>query len=574
MMLACISSTAAPSLTSSLDRDTISVGESAMLILAYTDCTPTQAPAIPQIPNLAIAFAGQSQNLFNINGVETRSISLNYRLTPSQPGEYTIPAIRTVVSGVTLTTQPLTLRVTKASTETDLAFLKLIVPKQTVYVGETFPVEIQLYFQRAEEIHMPQLSAEGFTMGPTPKPASTRTQVNGRIYTVYIFKMSATAAKAGDLTLGPAQCDLTLLIPQRRRSNDPFDLDDFFSSSFGQRRPTKLSSEPLPMQVLPLPHEGRPPSFNGAVGDFSLAVNAGPTNVTVGDPITLRVQIAGTGTLDSIPFPPQTDWREFQTYTPTSKVETTDPLGMSGVKTFEQVIVPQNAEVRQLPAIAFSFFDPNKKSYRTLQQPPIGIQVQPSARGQPQPTVLAGTATPAPAAPPPTRDIVHIKPHFGQALLLEAPLLLRPGFWVWQTIPVLAWLAALAWRKRADKFARDPRLRRKAQVHKLVRAGLNDLRQLARANRSEDFFALLFRLLQEQLGERLDLPASAITEAVLEDPALAHCAPETLARQLHKLFQACNQARYAPVQTSAELLSLAAEAEAALTALTELKLGR
>ena len=34
---------------------------------------------------------------------------------------------------------------------------------------------------------------------------------------------------------------------------------------------------------------------------------------------------------------------------------------------------------------------------------------------------------------------------------------------------------------------------------------------------SDQFFATLSRLLQEQLGERLDLPASAITEAVIEE---------------------------------------------------------
>jgi hypothetical protein len=138
-------------------------------------------------------------------------------------------------------------------------------------------------------------------------------------------------------------------------------------------------------------------------------------------------------------------------------------------------------------------------------------------------------------------------------------------------VPVLAWLAAVVWRKRTDHLANNPRLRRQRQVAQWIREGLKELRQFAAANDSDDFFAALFRLLQEQLGERLDLPASSITEAVIEERLVPLGAPEPVLRDLRELFQLCNQARYAPIRGSAELNSVIGQLENTIVKLQDLK---
>src|ERR1039458_2584419 len=73
------------------------------------------------------------------------------------------------------------------------------------------------------------------------------------------------------------------------------------------------------------------------------------------------------------------------------------------------------------------------------------------------------------------------------------------------------------WLKRTDNLANNPRLRRQRAVAQLVASGMDDLKKYAAANQPDELFATLFRLLQEQLGERLDCPASAITENVIEE---------------------------------------------------------
>ena len=141
-----------------------------------------------------------------------------------------------------------------------------------------------------------------------------------------------------------------------------------------------------------------------------------------------------------------------------------------------------------------------------------------------------------------------------------------------QGIPLLAWLSVLLWRKREDSLANNPRLRRRRQVAENIRDGLAELRRMGAANQAEEFFATTFRMLQKQLGERLDLPASAITEAVVEERLRPCGAPEEILLTLEEIFQRCNQARYAPQRSSQELASLTPNIESVLRKLQRLNL--
>ena len=136
---------------------------------------------------------------------------------------------------------------------------------------------------------------------------------------------------------------------------------------------------------------------------------------------------------------------------------------------------------------------------------------------------------------------------------------------------VCSGLAFLIWRKRRESLANNPRLRRQREVAQRVREGLKELRSHADARHSDQFFATLFRLLQEQLGERLDLPASAITEAVIEEKLRGRELSDETLKSLHELFQTCNLARYAPVQSRQELAALIPKLESSLRDLQHLK---
>ena len=294
-----------------------------------------------------------------------------------------------------------------------------------------------------------------------------------------------------------------------------------------------------------------------------MSMTAGPTNLSAGDPITVRVQITGRGSLDSLALPDQPAWHDFKIYPPSAKLETTDQLGLQGTKTFEQIVTPQNADIKALPPISFSFFDPDVKGYRTLAQSAVPLLVRPGGVVA-VPTAIASQNRHE-STPPVTQDIVPNKQRLGVLAQIDRPLILQTWFLALQGVPLLAFVSAVVIRRRTENLANNPRLRRQRQVLHVIAQGLRDLKQYAADNNSDRFFETLVRLLQEQLGERLDVPASAITEAVIEERLRPRGVPEPVLNQLQELFQLSNLARYAPIKSSQELTNLIPKAEGLLT---------
>ncbi len=447
--------------------------------------------------------------------------------------------------------------------------MKLTLPEDKFYVGEVFTAQLQLFLrndvQNYGELKLTGNPADGFVFGKSVPGNKYRTQIGNRVYTVIPESIACTVVKSGALTLGPVTGSVVVVLPSSNQSGDPF-FQRFFNT--GEQKQVLLATDTLNAESLPLPAEGAPANFNGAVGEYTMTVTAGPTNVAVGDPITVRIQISGHGALDALTLPDQPAWRDFKAYPPTQNLKTTDQLGIEGVKTFEQIVTPQNTDVHELPAFSFSFFDPGAKTYRTLTQPPVQLAVH-SGGTTPAPMIAAAKSTGSQTPPP--QDLLPIKEQIGAPVPAGPPLLTRPAFLAAQSLPVLAWLAAFVWRKRADSLANNPRLRRQRRVAGLVQSGLNDLRRLAAENNSAEFFATLFRLLQEQLGERLDCPSSSITEAVIDERLVLLGAPEPTLAGLRELFQLCNQARYAPMRTSGELAAVIPQFENAVRGLQNVK---
>ncbi len=555
----------AATFTASLDRDTITLGESATLSLTFNGGQPREVPSLPAVQNLEINYLGPSSQFSFVNGQVSSTVTHMFTVTPRQAGEFTIPAVTAVVGGQKLTTQPVTLKVLRPGAPSpeaiqsgaQLAFARLLLPKKEVYLGEVITAELQIYYrqglQPAREPQLIGLPADGLTVGKFVGGQSRQVQMGNAVYGVVTYTASLTALRVGALTLGPVTLNTLVLLPSsgNRRGSLFDDMPDPFGM-FDRReqRQLSLATDPVTIQSLPLPTDHVPPNFNGAVGSYTLTVTAGPTNVATGDPITVRVRIAGRGALDALRLPEQPAWHDFKTYAPTAKVETSDQLGIQGAKTFEQIVSPENTDVKELPAFSFSFFDPDQKAYRTLTQPPIQLAVR-SGGATVVPVLASKNSTPE--TPPPAQDIVPIKQRLGAVAQIAPPLVQQPWFLALQGAPVLAWFVALMWRKRSDWLANNPRVRRQRQVAHLIRSGLADLRRLAKENKSDEFFATLFRLLQEQLGERLDCPASAITEAVIEERLRPRGVTDDVLAPLHDLFQACNLARYAPVRTTQEL---------------------
>jgi hypothetical protein len=566
----CAANVFAAGFTASLDRNTIVLGEPVTLTLKFEDGQP-QGPLSLPVAGLRIASQPeQSISTVFANGRQSTVVTYTVSIEATRTGAFVIPPFHIQMNGQTFSSQPLNLKVVAsdpsappASYAEKMAFLWIELPKTNLYINEPLVAEFRIYLR--SDVHRYgnlQLSPDGngLTFSKFAEGQQYQNRVGNAMFTVVPLSVAITPVKTGTLSLNPVAGTVVL------NARDPMDFGGFFEApTTPQQAP--LTSARMDLRVSALPGENVPPGFNGAVGDYTMTVTAGPTNVVAGDPITLRIRIAGHGPLDSLALPDLSSWENFKTYPPTSKVNATDQLGIEGSKAFEEIVTPQNSDIKRLPPISFSFFDPEKKQYRTLTQPAMPLIVHAATPG----AMPAMAANARPDNAPPAADVVPIKQHLGELAEIGPPLVQKPWFLALQGVPAFALLSCVILRKRRETLANNPRLRRHRQVAQMVRDGLVELRSWAAQNKSDEFFATLFRLLQEQLGDRLDLPASAITEAVIDERLRPAGASEETLASLHELFQTCNLARYAPIESGQELAAIIPKLEQVLNELSESK---
>src|SRR5438105_94138 len=482
-----------PSVTAVLSNSATVVGETVELQIKVTGPGDAQPPEEISIDGLEIHATGQSRQFEMRNFSTSSSVTYTYTVLPLRAGRFTIPSQTVHAGGRVIRTPQLVLNVadspgqptttrpnrgaqSQAATARDLVFAELIVPKKTAYVGEIIPVQIRMGFDprlRPSLIEPPEITGQGFTSQKLQQSGQTSETVNGRPYEVVTYKSAIAAARAGKFEIGPVKAKAQVIVPRRRpppraRTRSPFDLfdlddpfsDPFFSNPFaqiGERRDVEIRSEPVQLDVKPLPPNA-PPSFSGGIGNFAMATDAKPKSVQAGDPITVTTSIAGRGNFDRVNAPVVEDERGWHKYPPSSKFKQDDEVGISGTKTFETVLSPDEKK-QALPVLAFSYFDPAKEQYVTLRSEPIAINVQGGAAASQN--VAASQPAPAPTGrPPPTAAVAASKPQDilyqltdrGRTTQSFEPIYMRRVFWAAQSIPLLALLSFSIWKIRRTKI--------------------------------------------------------------------------------------------------------------------------
>jgi hypothetical protein len=552
LLLLLLSSINARSVTFSvsLRPDTIELGQAAKLTLHFAGGRYDRAPSLPRFPDLEIRNPTETKHLSIGGGVRSQTVQLSYTVIPLAAKTFTIPPFAVMAGGARFMTPALKLTVKPKRALTNLEqkiqrgyFAEILVAQTNVYVGQSFLVEPHLYFTSGDNIQMPSLATEGFTFAALQIPGARR-KTFGRHTMVYrTFPKVAVPIRAGTFDIGPMQFPFHLLKLIRGG----------IFQNYSRTQVTAVAPA-VKVMVKPLPTENRPAEFGGAVGQFRMNVQVGPTNLVAGDPITLKVRISGAGPFENVSLPSFKDWDGFKVYPANSEVQIANAATSQGMKSFEQVIVPQKADTPGVPEITFSFFDPYNHRYTTLRHPATPITVAPAASAS-QPTIMLVQTNNPGDGPKIATELVHIKPHLGVLFPVAAGA--NAAVWFLPTASFLLWIGMLVHRRNSDRLANDPRLQRKRATDKQEVSDLETLSAHATAGDGEPFFGALFRLLQERIGERLDLPASAITHAIIDERLKPAGADDELVANLHKLFGACDRALYAPTTESEELQQLA-----------------
>jgi hypothetical protein len=215
-----------------------------------------------------------------------------------------------------------------------------------------------------------------------------------------------------------------------------------------------------------------------------MTTDAKPKSVQVGDPITVTTEIAGRGNFDRVNAPVVEDERGWHKYPPSSKFKQDDEVGISGTKTFETVLSP-NEKKQSLPLLAFSYFDPVKEQYVTLRSEAIPITVQGGtvatqnvATPQPgSPTPATATrVVPAAAAATKPQDILYQLTERPRATESFAPIYTRRVFWSAQLIPLLALIGFAVWKIRRTRI-NNRQAQRIAALHHEAAELMHNLRR-------------------------------------------------------------------------------------------------
>ncbi len=541
--------------TASIDRERVYVGESLILTLTISNGEPSNLTSFPEVENLQVQTLGTQPNLSWINGRQMMSKSYNYLLIPSQPGKYEIPAFIATVNGRIFSSQPQSFQALprinsgEPAEDVDLygAFLQAIEPPKEVYLGQVTPIEIRLYFREADNINLPQLEGDGWNFGKVQYQKAGRQIFNGKPYQLVIFETVAMPVRTGSLKLGPFKCDLSVPIEDpRSRSRRG---GGIFGLGFGVQlqKVTLSTKEEIQVTSNPLPNEGKPDSFYGAVGKFDLQVTPLSTEVQEGDPITLRLRVYGDGNFNNVGFPMVERWNDFKSYPPEIKWDPQNKLETQGIKVFELTVVPNDREVTEIPEILWSYFDPEKEQYQTVKRGPYKIVVSPSENSPSTPPQGFGSAAGSLNADS-SAEWAHIKPRLGSPGALGNAWTAEPWFWALGGAPWLALMGFLGWTRWVAPINSAKQMDPVKQLKLFWLKNCQSMKKDLENSDWRSFYSNLFRGMQMALGIYWSIPNESITEDSLDVDHGERNLPEDTLEIVRELFRKCDQIRYAPLR--------------------------
>ncbi len=555
-----------PSVTAVLTSSRTVLGRPVQLQIKITGSPSAKPPDVINVDGLDIRYTGQSQMIEGRNFQFSYSFVYSYTVMPERTGTFRIPPQKIQAGSNALRTPELTLSVADSGARMQqrsargaasvdarkLVAAELVLTKTTAYVGELIPAEVRLYINsrtRANIKDGPEVSGQGFTMQKLSQATQSRENVGGQYYDVFTFKTAIAAARTGKFEIGPVKATATVLVPRAsspggRSPFDIFNMDDpfsdpFFADPFGhtlERQEIDVESKPVTLEVKPLPPNA-PPEFSGAIGTFTMQADAKPKNVQVGDPITVTATISGRGNFDRVSAPLPEDEHGWHKYPPSSSFKQDDDVGISGVKTFETVLTP-NEPKKDVPPLVFSFFDPVDEKYVTLRSDAIPVKIEGSAIA----STSAAAAAPAQAATPKPEskpeDILYQISNWPGTRESFVPIYMQSKFWFAQIVPLVVLLGFIGWKWRQSRLSDREAQRRANLQHEAAEVQ----RRLRRADTpSQEYYAEAARAVQLKTALAKNVNPNTVDAGTA---ATAFRLDDAMRNQLETLFKQKDELRY------------------------------
>jgi len=527
------------------------------------------APLAPFNPR----SAGSGTSMQMVNDRMTVGYSENYAITAGKAGVMHLPSITVVVDGQTHTTNPVDVTISAPGT-TDQMTLEFSLSEKQCYVGQPLVMTVKwAIVGRAEggAFDVPVFQSGDFYIEDVSEPANApsvqRIPIHGIPVTIVggrqlirgveadglSFRKVLIPKQAGHLRLDPITATANLAVGRERTG-------DFFNPYRLRFQRVSVQSNAVELDVQPLPETGKPPQFYGLVGQYTIAASAAPTKVNVGDPITLTIRIGGKGspTQNSalggpVPYLKPIQWPALEQVPELAAnfkipAEKASPVLEGGAKVFTQTIRANGDKVTQIPAIPLAYFDPQRGNYVVARTEPIKLEVAPTK-------VLTNVDVQGTTASGPVnREVEAIRQglsanYYGPEVLENQSFSIlsvatNPLYAALWSVPLLTLIIStavkLAGRTSPESLARKRRRR-------AAGAALAQLKRVSGAEPGQRH-ELLLSAMKGYLGEHFDKVAASLTADDCHRIITDSTGDAATAARYKELIDACEAARYAPLQ--------------------------
>ena len=522
----------------------------------------------PVLPDLS-AFAaylgsGTSTSMQIVNGRTSMSLTFQHRFQATAEGTFEIGPVTVRAGGRDLRTEPLTIRIIDGPGPTTRSgppgadgtvapedlFVTATASQPLVYVNEPVIVEYRIFTRVDVDGYniTRQPGTTGFWVEELANPQARVEQVvrDGLQYaSAVVRRVALFPTSAGTKTLEPLTLETRVRVQRRSRSlfGDPFG-DPFGRGLFGSRVPVVVGSNPVEIEVLPLP-PGQPDSFTGLVGHLDVSAAIDRTSVEINDALTYRLEVSGTGNIRTLPEPELGFPPDVEVYPPdiSERVTPTED-GVRGSKIFEYVIVPRAPGQVTIPAVTLAYFDVDAGTYAMAASDPITLTV-------------AGDPVAAPAGPAgrlrtgvdlERQDIRFIRIAMPGFRSVGGSLVRSVRFWAIALVPMIAVAGAVALRRHQDRLTGDVAYARRRRAARLAKQRLARAESLRSPDRHRAFHAEVGRALQGFLGDKLNVAeAGLIRDAIRARLTSRGVAAEVMDAYLECL-EDCDRQRFAPTE--------------------------
>lgn len=530
-----------------IDRETITMDESVTLHIIVSGISKRiSRPNVRGLDGFDVISQGSSMKYSNINGVTETSTTFNLELSPEKVGAFTLGPATIEIGGQGYTSNVLTLTVTddpqqqsarKKPPQKDV-FLEASVNNKSPYVGQQVVLTVRFYHAStllSQPSYTPPQTTDFWSDMITPQRSYYST-LEGKRYRVLEINTALFPTRSGNLSIGRARLETQVESSRRKRQFG-------FGSLFNRGEAVSVRTRPIDLKVKPLPAEGKPANFTGAVGDFTITASADQRTVEVNTPVTVSFRISGIGNIKVLPKPELPELAEFRVYSGAGDEQITkNQTQLGGVKTFEEIFIPKRQGKLVIPAVSYNYFNPQKSRYVTIQTRPIELNVTSSTQQLSEPVSFAfPVGERIGAAMTSIRYIKQERSDFhprGEVLIGNRTYLLA------NFLPLLAVGGALMYRRHRNRMEGDIGYARARAANRIAKKRLKRASQLADVQTAEKFFGEIRLAILAFVADKLNISHHGLTLEELSEKLAAAGFSESEVTRCRELIQRADFVRY------------------------------